>query len=78
MTTKANQRQIFLHGATGQRVLREVLSAQLVGLILQPEPIWLVSPWLSNFMLLDNRAGSWDSIEPAWGEIGRASCRERV
>jgi hypothetical protein len=30
MTTKANQRQIFLHGATGQRVLREVLSAQLV------------------------------------------------
>lgn len=44
MTTKANQRQIFLHGATGQRVLREVLSAQLVGLILQPEPIWLVSP----------------------------------
>jgi hypothetical protein len=27
MTTKANQRQIFLHGATGQRVLREVLSA---------------------------------------------------
>lgn len=67
MTTKSNQRQIFLHGATGQRVLREVLSAQLVGLILQPEPIWLVSPWVSNFMLLDNRAGSWDSIEPAWG-----------
>ncbi|ALL16084.1 hypothetical protein UP00_21320 [Enterobacter asburiae] len=53
MMMKANQRQIFLHGATGQRVLREVLSAQLVGLILQPEPIWLVSPWVSNFTLLD-------------------------
>ncbi|AMJ72282.1 PLD-like domain protein [Enterobacter cloacae] len=67
MMMKANQRQIFLHGATGQRVLREVLSAQLVGLILQPEPIWLVSPWVSNFTLLDNRAGNWDSIDPAWG-----------
>lgn len=57
----------FLHGAAGQRQLREVLSAQLIALIMQPEPIWLVSPWVSNFSLLDNRSGNWDSIDPAWG-----------
>lgn len=47
--------------------MREVLSAQVVALIMQPEPIWLVSPWVSNFSLLDNRSGNWDSIDPAWG-----------
>ncbi|MEX3004370.1 phospholipase D-like domain-containing protein DpdK [Serratia fonticola] len=67
MSTRLKQRQIFLHGYTGQRMLREVLSAQLIALIMQPEPIWLVSPWVSNFPLLDNRAGNWDSVEPAWG-----------
>ena len=44
MIGRAKQRQIFLHGAAGQRQLREVLSAQLIALIMQPEPIWLVSP----------------------------------
>lgn len=67
MIGRAKQRQIFLHGSAGQRQLREVLSAQLVALIMQPEPIWLVSPWVSNFPLLDNRSGHWDSIDPAWG-----------
>lgn len=63
MTT---QRQIFLHGALGQRQLCEVLGGQLAGLILQPEPLWLVSPWLSDFPLLDNRAGQWSTLEPSW------------
>ncbi|MBW3225285.1 phospholipase D-like domain-containing protein DpdK [Marinobacter adhaerens] len=62
-----NQRQIFLHGPLGQRQFREVLGAQLAGLIIKPEPIWLVSPWLSDFPLLDNRAGEWDALNPSWG-----------
>ncbi|GAA5213744.1 phospholipase D-like domain-containing protein DpdK [Corallincola platygyrae] len=61
------QRQIFLHGPLGQRHLREVLGSQLVALMLRPEPIWLVSPWISDFSLLDNRAGLWDAVEPDWG-----------
>lgn len=67
-----NQRQIFLHGALGQRQMREVLGSQIAGLLLRPEPIWLVSPWISDFPLLDNRCGSWDALEPSWGcrEIG--------
>ncbi len=67
MTTVSRHRQVFLHSTTGQRVLTEVLGAQLIGLVLKPEPLWLVSPWISNFTLLDNRAGNWDSVEPAWG-----------
>ena len=70
--TLTEQRQIFLHGPMGQRQFREVLGGQMAGLIIKPELIWLVSPWLSDFTLLDNRSGNWDALEPAWGsrEVG--------
>jgi len=64
---KASSRQIFIHGPYGMRQLKETLSDILVGLIISPDDIWLVSPWVSDFDLLDNRSGQWDSIEPAWG-----------
>lgn len=66
------QRQIFLHGPLGQRHLKEVLSGQMAGLLIKPEPIWLVSPWVSDFPVLDNRTGDWDALSPSWGnrEIG--------
>ena len=60
-------RQIFIHGPYGMRQLKETLADLLIGLILSPDDLWLVSPWVSDFDLLDNRAGNWDSIEPAWG-----------
>lgn len=61
------QRQIFLHGPLGQRHLREVLSGIMVGLFIKPERIWLVSPWVSDFPVLDNRTGNWDAVNPSWG-----------
>lgn len=61
------QRQIFLHGPLGRRQFREVLGGVMVGLLLNPESIWLVSPWLSDFPLLDNCSGQWDALEPSWG-----------
>ena len=61
------QRQIFLHGPLGRRQFREVLGGLMAGLLLNPEPIWLVSPWLSDFPLLDNCSGQWDALEPGWG-----------
>lgn len=67
MNHKTTHRQIFVHGSEGQRVLREVLGAQLVGLMMNPQPLWLVSPWVSNFAVLDNRSGNWSFVEPAWG-----------
>lgn len=61
------QRQIFLHGPLGQRHLKEVISGQMAGLFIRPEVIWLVSPWISDFPVLDNRTGDWDALEPSWG-----------
>lgn len=63
----SEQRQIFLHGPLGRRQFREVLSTMLASLLINPDEIWLVSPWLSDFPLLDNRSGQWDSLEPKWG-----------
>ena len=60
-------RQIFLHGQFGERQLSETLSDLLVGLIMSPDEIWLVSPWVTDFNLLDNRSGHWDTIQPSWG-----------
>lgn len=70
--TLTENRQFFLHGPLGQRQFREVLGAQIAGLLIMPELIWLVSPWISDFVLLDNRSGDWDALEPSWGnrEIG--------
>lgn len=62
----SQSRQIFLHGSFGQRHLKEILSAQLLGLILKPELVWIVSPWITNFILLDNCFGEWDVVDSSW------------
>lgn len=59
-------RQIFLHGSLGQRHLKEVLSGLMAGLFIKPERIWLVSPWVSDFSVLDNKTGDWDALNPSW------------
>lgn len=64
--TESN-RQIFSFGPYGERQLGETLSDLLIGLTLSPDQIWLVSAWVTDFDLLDNRSGSWDWIEPSWG-----------
>lgn len=63
----ADPRSIFLHGPLGRRQFKEVLGSLLSGLIIVPQPVWLVSPWLSDFELLDNQSGQWDMVQPAWG-----------
>ena len=60
-------RPIFINNSIGRRQLKETLGNLLVGLIISPEDIWLVSPWISDFDLLDNRSGNWNSIETGWG-----------
>jgi hypothetical protein len=61
------ERQIFLHGPLGRRQYREVLGSLMASLVVVPDKIYLVSPWLTDFFLLDNRSGFWDAIEPSWG-----------
>lgn len=67
MSFVRNSRTIFINNKFGIRQLKETLSNLLIGSSLSPSTFWLVSPWLSDFDLLDNRSGDWDSLNPAWG-----------
>ena len=62
-------RRIFKSAVTSQNLIRELLQLMLLSDLLAPggERAWLVSPWISNIMLFDNRAGGFGSINPEWG-----------
>lgn len=62
-------RRIFKSAVTSQNLIRELLQLMLLGELLSPggERAWLVSPWISNIVLFDNRAGGFSSINPEWG-----------
>jgi len=60
-------RAIMLYNELGMRQLKETLSNVMVGLSQCPETFWLVSPWVTDFDLLDNRSNNWSNINPSWG-----------
>lgn len=62
-----DKRQIMTKSLVGKQHIKEVLSGMLVGEILHPREMWLVSAWVSDFELLDNRGGAWDLLNPSWG-----------
>jgi hypothetical protein len=61
-------RRIFKNQFTGAATLKELVQTMFVGELLGAgEAIWIVSPWVSNIILIDNRSGNFDSINPEWG-----------
>ena len=47
--------------------VRELLESVLAVELLHPgQEIWLVSPWISDIPVLDNRAGNYSGLEPSW------------
>jgi len=61
-------RRIFKNQQSGGAPIRELLQSMFVGEMLESgERIWLVSPWVSNIVLIDNRSGNFDSLSPEWG-----------
>jgi hypothetical protein len=49
----------------------DLLQALFVAELLQPSRcLWLVSPWISDIPVLDNRAGGFSSLEPGWPRAG--------
>jgi phosphatidylserine/phosphatidylglycerophosphate/cardiolipin synthase-like enzyme len=61
-------RRIFKTQTTGALTIQELLQTMFVAEVLQPgEEIWIVSPWISNVVLIDNRSGNFDSLNPEWG-----------
>jgi phosphatidylserine/phosphatidylglycerophosphate/cardiolipin synthase-like enzyme len=61
-------RRIFKTQSTGATTIQELLQSMFVAEVLNPsEEIWIVSPWISNVVLIDNRTGNFDALNPEWG-----------
>jgi hypothetical protein len=53
---------------TGNAEVRELLEAIFVAELLVPsESIWVVSPWITDIEILDNRSGAYSALGPQWG-----------
>lgn len=60
-------RRIFKSSSTGPAVIRELLQLMFLSELLKPsEQLWIVSPWISDVPILDNRSGSFDVMNPEW------------
>lgn len=62
---QANSRDIWSHGS-GQR-LRDLLASSLSTLLLMDKlekPVYVSSPWISDFVLFDNRYKEFESLFP--------------
>jgi len=60
-------RRIFKSQQTGVATIRELLQTMFVGeMLLAGKQIWIVSPWVSNVVLIDNRSGNFDTLNPEW------------
>ena len=58
-------RRVFKHQQTGAATIKELLQSMFIGELLQTgQEIWLVSPWISNVVLIDNRTGNFDTLNP--------------
>jgi len=68
----AETRRIYKSAVTSQNLIRELLQLMFVSELVAPgeDRAWLVSPWISNIVLFDNRAGGFGAVNPEWG------CRE--
>lgn len=60
--------RIIVKTAQGNRdEIRDLLESLFVAELLAPGPeIWLVSPWVSDLELLDNRSGAYSALDPHW------------
>jgi hypothetical protein len=63
------RRRLFKTQTTGASALHELLQSMFVSEFLAPDPakeLWIVSPWISDVPLIDNRSGDFDSLNPEW------------
>jgi hypothetical protein len=60
--------RLIIKAPTGNRdEIRDLLESLLaVEMLLPSNELWLVSPWISDIPLLDNRAGGYGGLDPAW------------
>lgn len=66
--SSADNRNTFTTQATSRTEIRELLEGIFVSELLMPsESVWLVSPWITDMDILDNRCGQFSSLVPTWG-----------
>jgi hypothetical protein len=60
--------RLIVRSAEGNREeVRDLLESILAIEILSPgKKLWLVSPWITDVPVLDNRSGSYGGLDPAW------------
>jgi len=64
----ADSRNTFTTQATSRSEIRELLEGIFVSELLVPsDSVWLVSPWITDIDILDNRCGQFSSLVPTWG-----------
>ena len=50
---------------------RDILQSVFATELLAPSrPLWILSPWISDVELIDNRGGRFSGIEPSWPNAG--------
>ncbi|MGE0322129.1 MAG: phospholipase D-like domain-containing protein DpdK [Polyangiaceae bacterium] len=63
-----SQRQILRTQAGSRQQIKGLLESLFVSELLSPSPrIYLVSAWIRDIHILDNRSGSFRGLDPAWG-----------
>jgi hypothetical protein len=61
-------RKIFRSASTSNAEVSELLQAIFVAeSIIPSEEIWLVSPWLTDLEILDNRSAAFSAVGHQWG-----------
>ena len=63
-----SESRLIVKSAEGNREeIRDLLESILaVELLVPGNELWLVSPWISDVPILDNRSGSYSGLDPTW------------
>ena len=73
----SSSRTIYKRHDRARDEVRRLLAGMLVAELLAPSnELWIISPWISNVSILDNRTGDYTALEPGWGrrEIRLLDC----
>jgi hypothetical protein len=60
-------RRVFKNASTGPAIIQELFQMIFLAELLSPsDRLFIVSPWIGNVKILDNRAGGFDALNPEW------------
>ncbi|HJZ35070.1 MAG TPA: phospholipase D-like domain-containing protein DpdK [Solirubrobacterales bacterium] len=66
--TDRTARTIYKRYDRAREEVHRLLAGIFAGEVLAPSrEVWLISPWIRNITVLDNRAGDFATLQPAWG-----------